>query len=74
MTWFYKYFSISCQIRKDTNLGWPYLESPQKSTPDDTHIVHFGPGPNMPVAHRDVPGTCYLGYPKNIPDDPLTPL
>lgn len=57
---FCEYFGFSCQIRKDTNLGQPYLDSPQNCAPGDTHIVHFDPDPNMSVG-------MYLGHIWNVP-------
>jgi hypothetical protein len=42
---FCEYFVFSCLIRKGTNLGPPDLESSQKGTSSDTHIVYFWPHP-----------------------------
>ena len=44
---FHQYFAFSSPIRKGTNLGPPDLESPQESTPGDTHIIYFKPVLNV---------------------------
>ena len=44
---FHQYFTFSSPIRKGTNLGPSDLESPQESTPGDTHIIYFKPVLNV---------------------------
>ena len=44
---FHQYFAFSSPIRKGTNLGPSDLESPQESTPGDTHIIYFKPVLNV---------------------------